>query len=98
MSHEVLCLQFQHLTKIRLPGCLNLRGFVGKVRSLGNTKNDNTPMAAFELLDAGGMHVECIAHGPHAESQWVREGVELAVYFATAQPGRDGREGAVWFY
>ena len=98
LNNEVLCLQFKHLEHIRIPGCINVRGVVGKVRPLGNAKKDGTPMTAFELLDAQGQQVECVAHGRHAEASWLCASTEVVVYFAVAQAGRDGRDGSLWLY
>ena len=36
--------------------------------------------------------------GLHTDSAWLREDVELNIYFASLQHGKEGKSGAVWVY
>ena len=55
-------------------------------------------MASFDFLDSAGMQVACVVHGGNSLGDWLRDGVEILLYFATVQRGRNNRDGAVWIY
>ena len=55
-------------------------------------------MRSFNLRDNKGNYVLCCAHGRQADSDFLRNQLSIAVFFATARQGRNDGPGQLWLY
>ena len=80
------------------PFIVSLRGVVASCSEVQESRG-GVDMCSFQLVDAKGQYLTCVAFGDNASAEELVPGNDICVYFAQGTKGRNDTEnGKLWLY